>query len=64
MFMNGSGPMYSCPLDEASVRKADCVVILTAHRDLPYDVIAGSASLIVDTRNALAPRKGKHIVRL
>jgi len=64
MFLNGSGPMYSCPLAEETVRQADCVVILTAHRDLPYDMIAGSASLIVDTRNALAPRQGEHIVRL
>jgi UDP-N-acetyl-D-glucosamine dehydrogenase len=61
---NGSGPMYSRPLEQEAVRRADCVVILTAHRDLPYDMIAGTASLIVDTRNALAPRQGEHIVRL
>jgi UDP-N-acetyl-D-glucosamine dehydrogenase len=64
MVQNGSGPMYSTALAEERVRWADCVIILTAHRDLPYEMIADSASLIVDTRNALAPRRGPHIVRL
>jgi UDP-N-acetyl-D-glucosamine dehydrogenase len=64
MIENGTGPMYSTPLDETLVQRADCVVILTAHRELPYEMIAAQAPLIVDTRNALAPRRGEHIVRL
>jgi UDP-N-acetyl-D-glucosamine dehydrogenase len=68
MFVNGSGPMVSASLSEDRVRQADCVIILTAHRDLPYSMIVDSASLIVDTRNALAafgPDSGRrHIVRL
>jgi len=64
VFQNGSGPMYSRLLEEEVVRRADCVIILTAHHDLPYGMIAAQASLIVDTRNALAPRQGPHIVRL
>jgi UDP-N-acetyl-D-glucosamine dehydrogenase len=64
LFQNGSGPMYSTSLDEEVVQRADCVVILTAHRALPYAMIAATASLIVDTRNALAPLQGSHIVRL
>jgi UDP-N-acetyl-D-glucosamine dehydrogenase len=68
MFVNGSGPMYSSPLSEDRVRQADCVIILTAHRDLPYGMIVSSASLVVDTRNALAAfglsAGGRHIVRL
>jgi UDP-N-acetyl-D-glucosamine dehydrogenase len=63
-FQNGSGPMHSRPLEEGVVRAADCVIILTAHAALPYGMIAASASLIVDTRNALAPRQGEHIIRL
>jgi UDP-N-acetyl-D-glucosamine dehydrogenase len=68
VFQNGSGPMYSTPLTEHLMRQADCVIILTAHRDLPYEMVAASASLIVDTRNALALvghcARGQHIVRL
>jgi UDP-N-acetyl-D-glucosamine dehydrogenase len=68
MFVNGSGPMYSTSLSEERVRQADCVIILTAHQDLPYPMIVGNASLIVDTRNALAlfgfSDGGRHIVRL
>ena len=44
------------------------MIILTAHRDVPYPMIVGSASLIVDTRNALAVfghgEDGRQIVRL
>jgi hypothetical protein len=31
---------------------------------VPYPMIAANASLIIDTRNALAPWRGEHIVRL
>jgi len=68
MFLNGAGPMYSTPLTEELVRQADCVIVLTAHRDLPYAMIAANASLVVDTRNALALSghfvPGRNIVRL
>jgi UDP-N-acetyl-D-glucosamine dehydrogenase len=64
VFQNGAGPLYSRALEERVVREADCVIILTAHEGLPYGMIAASASLIVDTRNALAPRRGHHIIRL
>jgi UDP-N-acetyl-D-glucosamine dehydrogenase len=56
--------MYSQPLDEEALRLADCVIILTAHRNLPYATIAANAALIVDTRNALARWQAPHIVRL
>jgi UDP-N-acetyl-D-glucosamine dehydrogenase len=64
VFQNGAGPLYSRALEERVVREADCVIILTAHEGLPYGMVAASASLIVDTRNALAPRRGHHIIRL
>jgi UDP-N-acetyl-D-glucosamine dehydrogenase len=54
MFLNGSGPMYSMPLSRDRVQQADCVIILTAHREVPYPMVVDAASLIVDTRNALA----------
>jgi UDP-N-acetyl-D-glucosamine dehydrogenase len=64
VYQNGAGPIHSILLDEAAVQRTDCVVILTAHRDVPYPMIAATASLIIDTRNALAPWRGEHIVRL
>ena len=55
---------YSTPLTEELVRQADCVIVLTAHRDLPYAMIAANASLVVDTRNALRGYNAPTIVRL
>ena len=44
----------SVPLDPATVRGYDCVLIATAHKDVDYAALAQSADLIVDTRNAMA----------
>jgi UDP-N-acetyl-D-glucosamine dehydrogenase len=43
---------------------ADCVVIVTDHKDFDYPAIIKNAQLIVDTRNALKGHKAKKIVRL
>jgi len=48
---NGS-QLSAVPADEAAIKGADCVVILTDHKEFDYDRIAGDASLVVDTRNA------------
>jgi UDP-N-acetyl-D-glucosamine dehydrogenase len=37
-----------------SVRSADCVIVATDHTSYDWDVIAQDATLVVDTRNALA----------
>lgn len=52
----------SCPLTAEAVRGADCVVILTAHACLDYGLVARTAQLIVDTRNAVPD--GPAIARL
>ena len=44
----------SVPLDPATVKGYDCVLIATAHKDVDYAALAQSADLIVDTRNAMA----------
>ena len=49
---------------ESVAREADCVVIITDHSAFDYRKIAGSARLIVDTRNALKGMNASHIVRL
>jgi len=56
--------LRSVPLTAAKIRGYDCVVIATAHRDLPLGEVARSARGIVDTRNALRGRKSKKIVRI
>lgn len=40
--------------DEATIRSFDCVLISTAHACVDYSQLAKWASLIVDTRNAMA----------
>jgi UDP-N-acetyl-D-glucosamine dehydrogenase len=47
-------------------READCVVIVTDHRDIDYAALAEAAPLIFDTRNAMgrAGLAGPHIERL
>jgi UDP-N-acetyl-D-glucosamine dehydrogenase len=56
----------SVQADDSEVRAADCVVILTDHPEFDYGRIAGSASLVVDTRNATWGISGSQaeIVRL
>lgn len=49
--------MKSVDLTPSVVKGFDCVVIVTDHAAVDYKVIADSAKLVVDTRNAL---KGMH----
>ena len=44
--------LESVPLTDEALAAADCVVIVTNHRDLDYAHIVEHAQLIVDTRNA------------
>jgi UDP-N-acetyl-D-glucosamine dehydrogenase len=46
--------LASTPLTAETLGAADCVVIVTDHSDVDYPLIARSARLVVDTRNALA----------
>jgi UDP-N-acetyl-D-glucosamine dehydrogenase len=49
---------------QASVRQADCAVIITDHADFNYKALLDSANLVVDTRNALRGFESEKIVRL
>jgi UDP-N-acetyl-D-glucosamine dehydrogenase len=44
----------SVPLTAAEISKADCVVIVTDHDNVDYALLGEKASLVVDTRNAMA----------
>jgi UDP-N-acetyl-D-glucosamine dehydrogenase len=45
-------------------RAADCVVVVTDHRDFQYPEVLAASKLIVDTRNALKGLQSEKIVRL
>ncbi len=60
----GGQTLTSQALDD--VLNADCVVLLTNHRDYDYEALAGKARLILDTRNAFKSVKNPkaHIIKL
>jgi UDP-N-acetyl-D-glucosamine dehydrogenase len=58
----GENVLKSQPVEEVSA--ADCVVIVTDHRDFDYSQVVAQAKRIVDTRNALAKFASAKIVRL
>ena len=49
--------LASTPLTADALAAADCVVIVTDHSDIDYGMVARTARMVVDTRNAL--RRGK-----
>lgn len=52
--------MKNSDLQEYLIKKADCIVILTDHSCIDYELIARHATAIVDTRNAAKALKGKY----
>jgi UDP-N-acetyl-D-glucosamine dehydrogenase len=60
----------SVPLTAEAVAAADCVVLLTDHTDLDLDAVLAHASLVVDSRNAMAkavaraPEHAAKVVRI
>ena len=51
--------LKSQPLSAATVRQADCVVLVTDHTQLDYPLIARESRALVDTRHIVAARAGK-----
>ncbi len=56
--------LSAAPFSAATVRKADCVVVVTNHDAFDYKLVAREAKLVVDTRNALKGLSGKKIIKL
>ncbi len=56
--------MKSTPITPARLKRFDCVVIATAHSNIPYGAVLRHARAVVDTRNALKGRRSPKIVRL
>ena len=48
----------------STLRKADCVVVVTDHSDFDYRLVAKESRVVVDARNALKGKNGKKIIKL
>jgi len=57
-------PYKSVELAPAVIKKADCVVILTAHSNVDFKEVVKHSKLVVDTRNATKGIKRKNIIKL
>jgi UDP-N-acetyl-D-mannosaminuronate dehydrogenase len=56
--------MHSVPLTKENVAAADCVLIVTNHAAIDWQIIAEHARLCVDSRNALKqhlPIRGAYV---
>jgi UDP-N-acetyl-D-glucosamine dehydrogenase len=56
--------MKAEPFSAATLRKADCVVVVTDHSDFDYRLVARGSKVIVDARNALKGKNGGKIIKL
>jgi UDP-N-acetyl-D-glucosamine dehydrogenase len=56
--------LKSTRLTRASLARADCVVLASAHKDFDYGLILRSSRAIVDTRNAFKGKRSPKIIRL
>ncbi len=57
--------LHSVPLTKETLKRSDCVVIVTDHSSLDYPFVVEHASIVFDTRNALKKfGKRQNIVRL
>jgi UDP-N-acetyl-D-glucosamine dehydrogenase len=50
----------SVPLNEQELASADCVMIVTDHKRIDWDLIGRRASLVVDSRNAMDRYRSEH----
>jgi UDP-N-acetyl-D-glucosamine dehydrogenase len=60
---HGGFDLKSEALTAEALAGADCVVVLTEHSSVDYEMVARSSPLIVDTRNAI-PGSHPHVVKL
>ena len=56
--------LKASPFSAATLRKADCVLVVTDHTAFDYKMVARESKVVVDTRNALKGCNGKKVVKL
>jgi UDP-N-acetyl-D-glucosamine dehydrogenase len=50
--------LRSVPLDRDRLARTDCVVVVTDHSAIDWELIGEAAPLVVDTRNVMKTRSG------
>ncbi|MFM7231989.1 MAG: nucleotide sugar dehydrogenase [bacterium] len=58
------GTLKSVAFTPAQLKRFDCVIIATAHKNVDYSALLRYSKGVVDTRNALAGKRSSKIVRL
>jgi len=53
-YLEDGKTVHSVPLTEARLKAADCVMVVTDHTAVDYDLVKQHARLVVDTRHVLA----------
>ena len=53
--------LKSSPLSPDLLKEVDCVLVITDHREVDYDLVAEHAGLVVDTRNVVPRGRGNVI---
>jgi len=56
---DGGHRLESVPLTPEVLAESDCVVVVTDHSTVDYDLVQRQAQIVVDTRNALRRRTGR-----
>ncbi len=59
-----TGTLRSVPLQADTLRETDCVVVVTAHRQVDYGAVLNAVPLMVDTRNCLPGVRDPKLFRL
>jgi UDP-N-acetyl-D-glucosamine dehydrogenase len=59
----GGFDLASEPITREALAAADCVVILTDHRTIDYQMVRDASRIVVDTRNAIAGEHA-HVLKL
>jgi UDP-N-acetyl-D-glucosamine dehydrogenase len=53
--------LQSSPLSPELLKEVDCVLVVTDHREVDYDLVAAHSGLVVDTRNVVPRERGNVI---
>ncbi len=56
--------MKAEPFSAATLKRADCVVVVTDHSVFDYRLVARESKVVVDARNALKGKNGDKIIKL
>jgi UDP-N-acetyl-D-glucosamine dehydrogenase len=56
--------MKAEPFSAATLKRADCVVVVTDHSDFDYRLVARESKVVVDARNALKGKNGNKVIKL